>query len=115
MTGVQTCALPISVVATSSPGTDLHSIPAVASPGTIDEIYLSAVNLSLVDQKLTIQFGGTSAGDSIPITVPPGVGIVPILNGQRLASNTSTATVVKAFADNASQVNVFLTVNRITL
>lgn len=99
---------PISVVATSSPGTTVHT--AVASTSTKDEVWLFATNTTTVDVLLTIQFGGTtSPDDKIQFTVQPG-DTVTVIAGVPI----NNSLIVKAFAATTVVINVFGYVNRIT-
>jgi len=97
----------ILAVATSSPGTLIHTAPA--SP-TLDEVWLFAMNTDTTDRKLTIEYGGTtSPNDLTEITIPAESGWIPIIPGLLLTNNL----VIRAFAASASVVNVNGYINRI--
>lgn len=98
---------PIKVAATATPGTLIHTAHATA----IDEIWLYAVNTSAADVDLTIEFGGaTSPDDLIKITVKRNTGLVLVIPGIPQSSGQA----VRAFVDNANDVNIVGFVNRIT-
>jgi hypothetical protein len=99
---------PIVVVATSSPGTLIHTTLV----GAIDEVYFVASNVTNAAATLTIQFGGTNDPTddlvfeySIPANSPP----IPIATGQNLTG----ARVVTAWSGTASAINITGYVNRI--
>lgn len=97
----------VKVVATSTPGTTIHTAHATA----LDEIWLYAVNSDTTDRKLTIEFGGTTSPDDlIELTVTAESGLVVVIPGLLL----SNSTVVKAFAATANVVMINGYVNRIT-
>lgn len=100
---------PILVVATSTPGTTLHT--ATSTAGALDSLYIAASNTDTTDRKLTIELGGvTSPNDLIEMTIPAESGLVPVVQAIPL----SGGVVVRAFAASASVVNVVGYVNRIT-
>jgi hypothetical protein len=98
----------IKVVATSTPGTTIHT--AVSGTSSLDEVWLWAVNSDTTDRKLTIEFGGTaSPDDTIELTIPAEGGLVPVVTGMVLQNSL----VVKAFAATANVILVGGYVNRI--
>ncbi len=98
---------PIPVVATTTPGTTIHTEGA----GTTDVIYLWAINTDTTDRKLTLEWGGqTAPGDLIEVTVPAEDGLHLVVPGLPLGGGL----VVTAFAASASVVNIVGYVNRIT-
>lgn len=106
-----TDGLPISVVATSSPGTTIHT--AVAGTGAYDEVYLWAANTSSSAVALSVQWGSTSdpagmicKGVSIPANSPP----IPLVPGITL----NNGSVVRAFAGTTAVINITGQVNRIS-
>ena len=97
----------ITVAATSTPGTTIHTAHAT----DLDEIWLYAVNSDSTARKLTIEFGGTSAPDDlIELTIQPESGLVLVVPGLVLTNSL----VVKAFAASANLVLINGYVNRIT-
>jgi hypothetical protein len=99
----------IKVVATASPGTDLHT--ATATDDAYDEVWIYATNSDPVSRDLTVQWGGTtSPDDSITLTLPAKSGPVCIIPGIRLRGGV----VVKAFAAAANVVLIAGNVNRYT-
>ena len=99
---------PIGVVATSSPGTNIHTADATA----LDEVWIYAVNKSSSDRTISIEFGGTGASDLVNrrLLIDPG-GIELIIPGIPLTNSL----IVKAFVDSgANDVNILGFVNRIS-
>lgn len=104
--------LGIPVTATSSPGTAIHTASSTAS--TIDELWLYAVNYDTTDRKLTVQFGGTTAGNNdIEYTVKAENGMYLIVPGLLLQGN-ATPLVVRAYAATGTAIVVYGYVNRIS-
>ena len=98
---------PVKVVAIATPGTLIHTAHATAK----DEIWLYAVNTSGADVDLTLEFGGvTSPDDLIKVTVKRDTGLILVVPGV----SQSNSQVVRAFVDNANDVNIIGFVNRIT-
>ena len=103
MTGVQTCALPISTLHTGS-----------TTATTFDEIWLYAVNSSASSVKLTIEWGGVASPDDlIESTILAESGLVLISAGLVIKGN-ATPLLVRAFAATANVINIAGYVNRIT-
>jgi hypothetical protein len=98
----------ILVAATASPGTLIHTAHATA----LDEIHLWAVNSDTANQKLTIEFGGTTApNDTIEETILAEDGAYLIIPGWPLTGGL----IVRAWTlttGNLVTINGF--VNRIT-
>lgn len=106
--------LGITVVATATPGTAIHTASSTAS--TIDEIWLYAVNTHTSAVTLTVEFGGVSVTKDIiqqSIGVSPS-GLVLVCAGLIIQGN-ATPKVVRAFAGTASKIELFGFVNRITI
>ena len=102
----------IKVAQTATAGTTLHTGSATAT--TFDEIWLYAVNSDTTARKLTIEWGGaTAGGDIIEFTVPAESGLYLIVPGLIIKGN-ATPLVVAAFAATTSAINIFGFVNRIT-
>jgi hypothetical protein len=57
-----------------------------------------------------VEFGGTGDANLIKATIPPGAGLVPVVEGLPLTNSLDVA----AFADEANKINIFGFVNRIT-
>ena len=104
--------LGITVVATATAGTAIHTASSTAA--TIDELWLYANNIHSSTVKLTIEFGGVSVTkDLIEFTVPvTGSGLYLVCPGLLIQGN-ATAKVVRAFAATASKIELFGYVNRI--
>ncbi len=86
----------IKVVATSTPGTAIHTAVAGTTAGTFDEIYLYAYNGHTDVVVLTIEFGDATVPDSnIVVTLASKAGLQLIVPGLILQNEAT----VKAFAD----------------
>jgi hypothetical protein len=97
----------ISVVATATPGTVIHTADANA----LDELWLWAVNLHSADVEISLEWGGTSSpSDIMEFTVPKADGLYLLTPGLILTNSK----VVRAFAGTTAVVNVIGYVNRIT-
>ena len=103
----------IKVAATATPGTTIHATGTSAT--IIDEVWLYAVNTSSADDKLTIEFGGTSSPDDlIEFTVKAESGLYLIVPGLILTGDGSSARTITAFAATTNVINIGGYVNRIT-
>lgn len=98
----------ILVAATATPGTPIHT--AVAGTANWDEIYLYAMNTHTADVELTIEWGGTGAGDRITQTIALKTGSILVVPGLILQNGQAVA----AFASVTNVVNIMGFVNRIT-
>lgn len=99
----------ILVAATSSPGTTIHT--GSTTPATLHEVWLYAQNYDATDRKLTIQWGGTTAGtDDIEYTVKAENGLYLIVPGLLIKGN-ATALVVRAWAATGTAIVVHGYVN----
>ena len=93
-------------------GKTIHAGSATAT--ITDEIWLYATNYDTTARKLTIEWGGaTAGGDIIELTVAPESGLVLVVPGLIIVG-AATALVVAAFAATTSAINIFGYVNRIT-
>ena len=105
--------LGITVVATATAGTAIHTASSTAT--TIDEIWLYAANTHSSAVTLTVEFGGVSTTKDIiqqSIAATPS-GLVLVCAGLIIQGN-ATAKVIRAFAGTASKIEIFGFVNRIT-
>ena len=99
----------ISVAATSSGGTDIHTGPTTVAD--YHEIWMWASSHSVVTETLTLEWGGTTeAGDHFITTINPNETVL-IAPGWIIKGNASTALIVKAFTTTANQVNIVGHVN----
>jgi hypothetical protein len=100
----------IPVVATSTPGTTLHT--ALAGTSGFDEIYAWVSNVTAAPVTLTIEWGGTGTANQMTqaYSIPANSGPVQVLFGQVLQNSL----VVGAFASSANALNVSGYVNRIS-
>lgn len=97
----------IKVAATATPGTTIHS----AHASDIDEIHIYAVNTSKFDERLTLEWGGTTdPDDTIEVNVPSEDGLHLIVEGLVLTNSL----IVRAFSDAANVIILHGFSNRIT-
>lgn len=106
-----TNGLGVTVAATSTPGTTVHT--AIAGTTSRDEVWLYAQNNDADGETrtLTIEFGGTGAGNLLVVPVPCKAGPVLVCPGFPLRNTL----VIAAFADEASDVVLYGYVNRVTV
>lgn len=103
----------IKVAATGTPGTTIHTGSSTAT--TYDEVWLYAVNSSGTDEKLTIEFGGTTSPDDlIEFTVTAESGLYLICPGLVLTGDGAAARTITAFSASGNVINIGGYVNRIT-
>lgn len=99
----------IKVVATSSPGTILHT--ALSGTTGLDEVWLYAVNSDTTSRKLTIQWGETTSPDGlVELTIPAESGYTLVIPGLLLQNSL----VIRAFASTASAILINGYVNRVS-
>jgi hypothetical protein len=97
----------VKIVATSSPGTSLHTAHATA----LDEVYIWAMNTDTVARKLTIEMGGTtSPDDDIEVTIAAESGFILVVPGIRLTGGI----IIKGFAAATNVIVCAVNINRIT-
>jgi hypothetical protein len=85
-----------------------------SSTSVIDEVWLYAVNYDTTDRKLTIQYGGVTAGtNEIEYTVKAENGLYLIVAGLLLSGN-ATPKLITAYAATNTSIVVYGYVNRIT-
>lgn len=94
----------VSIVATTSPGTTLHT--ATSGTDYWDYVKVWLVNTDTVTRTVYVQWGGTAAKDAIPIDVAPGIGPVavfedfrPLRNGLLIRAYCATTAVVTAHGE----------------
>jgi len=112
LSGGNNDGLGITVVATATLGTTIHTCSS--STSVIDEIWLYAVNTDSAARTLTIEFGGVSTTKDIiqqSIAATPS-GLVLVCAGLIVKGN-ATPKVITAFASAASKIEIFGFVNRI--
>lgn len=98
----------ILVVATSTPGTTIHT--AVAGTSSLDEIYLYAYNGHTADVVLTVEWGEATVPDgNTIITIPSKQGRFLVEDGRLLQNSL----VVKAFAATTNVIVIDGFVNKI--
>ena len=103
--------IPITATTSGSLGTTIHT--ASSTPATIDEVWIYAQNYDTTDRKLTIQWGGVTAGtNEIEYTVKAENGLYLIVPGLVMQGN-ATAKVISAYAATGTAIVVYWYVNRI--
>jgi hypothetical protein len=96
---------------TSGGANTVHTASATATD--YDEVWLYAQNTDTTARKLTVEWGGTGAGDILEITIPAESGLTLVAPGLVLKGNASPL-VVKAFAATTAVVAIHGYVNRIS-
>ena len=104
--------LGISVVATATAGTAIHTASATAT--TIDELWLYAYNDHSATVNLTIEWGSTASGQNFKSGIVHQSGLLLVCAGLIIQGN-ATPKVVRAFAGTASVITLYGYVNRITV
>lgn len=96
----------VSIAATSSPGTTLHT----ASSGTDywDVVTIEVSNNDTIERTLTLQWGGTTDADLLRVDLAPGVGAQMIVDRWRIRNGL----IIRAFADAADVVVAKVEVER---
>jgi len=95
----------------TTPGKLIHTGSVTAAD--VHEIWLYAANYDTTARKLTIEWGGaTAGGDIIELTIAAESGLVLVVPGLLIKGN-ATALVVRAFAATTSAINIFGYVNKI--
>lgn len=93
-------------------GPTIHTGSTSAS--VTDEVWIYAVNYDTTDRKLTIQYGGVTAGtDEIEYTVKAENGMYLIVPGLLLVGD-ATPKVISAYAATNTSIVVYGYCNRIT-
>lgn len=105
-----TVGAPIQVVATSTPGTTIHTTGTSAT--TIDEVWLYATNSDTVQVNLTIEYGGTGVANEIKVGIPASSGLSILLPGLVLSGDGSLASSIRAYASTTNKINIVGYVNR---
>jgi hypothetical protein len=102
--------IPVTATSIASP-TTIHTAASVAA--TIDEVWIYAQNYDTVARKVSVLFGGVSAGDNeIEITIQPESGLTLVVPGLILMGNAS-AKVVKAYAATGTSIVLYGYVTRV--
>ena len=96
---------------TSGGANTVHTASSTAT--VFDEIWLYAQNTDTTARKLTVEWGGTGAGDTLEITIPAESGLTLVSPGLVMKGN-ATPLVVKAFAATTNVIAVYGYVNRIS-
>ena len=95
----------------ATPGKLIHTGPT--NTAHFHEVWIYAMNYDTTDRKLTIEWGGaTAGGDIIEYTVKAESGLYLVVPGLVLQGN-ATALTIAAFAATTSAINIFGYVNEI--
>jgi len=86
----------ISVTATATPGTTLHT--AITGTNHIDEVYVYVCNIHTDEMPITLEIDGVAAANRIIYTVPYNDGMHMVLPGIRMQNGGTIA----AFAGTPS-------------
>jgi len=104
--------IPVTATTSGSLGTTIHTCSTTTT--TIDEVWIYAQNYDATDRKLTIQWGGVTAGtNEIEYTVKAENGLYLIVAGLVMQGN-ATAKVISAYAATGTAIVLYGYVNRIT-
>lgn len=98
----------VLVATNASPGTLIHT--AVSGTTAFDEIWLYAHNNSTSAIKVTVEYGSTSSGDNIELTVVGESGLILLVPGLML----NNAQIVRAFATTSNAITIHGYVNRVS-
>lgn len=103
----------IKTVATSTPGTTIHTTGT--SSTIIDEVWLYAYNDHTADVLLTIEYGSTTSPDDlIRQTITTRAGQFLIVAGLPMTGTGAAGNTIRAFAATANVIMISGYVNRIT-
>lgn len=106
-----TSGQPILVVATTDPGTLIHTATASTSANVWDEVWIYAHNTSTSAVDLTIEYGGNGTANLITTTsLPPKSGLLLVCPGLILQNSLT----VKAYAGTTNVIAISGFVNSIT-
>jgi hypothetical protein len=105
-----TLGRPILVTATTSPGTDIHTVTTDTSQ--FEEVWLYAFNSDTSNRGITVEFGSNSASDQISAEIPFRSGLYLIIPGIPLQGNATPPT-VKVYATAANVVSISGWINRL--
>jgi hypothetical protein len=97
----------IKVVATTSPGTLIHTAITGTTAGTYDEVWLWAYNADTANMVIYIEIGDSTLPRKI--TIPLQSGLVPLLPGLLLQN----AQTIKVYATGTNLIMLDGFVNRI--
>lgn len=98
----------IKVVATTTPGTTIHT--GVSGTSDYDEVWIYATNNHTSTLNLTIEWGGTTSPDDlIQMSIPAKTGLYLLIPGLVVQNGV----VIKAYAASANLISVSGWVNRI--
>ena len=98
----------ISIAATTSPGTSVHT--AQSSTSTFDEVWIYATNINTASVNLFLEWGTTGSTNEIRLSIPAQSGLTLVIPGLILQN----AKTVKAYASTANVVLLCGYVNRIS-
>jgi hypothetical protein len=97
---------PIQIAATSTPGTDIHDTTA----SQFDQITIDLTNTSDIAEEVTIEFGGTGAGNQVKVTVPAQDTMRAV--DKAVIGGSVTVRTIAIFATTTNVINAFGFVER---
>jgi len=103
---------PIAISVTGSAGTTIHT--TTTGSAIIDEVWLYSSYTGTGTQKVTVEFGNTTASDRFETSVTGSVGLYLLSPGLTISASGSTASTIRAFATTGSGVTIAGYVNRYT-
>ena len=101
----------IAVIATTSPGTTLHTVSS-ATTGVIEDVWMDAYSQATTDRILTLEICGTATTFRTEHLIPAQSGPQRVMAGVRFTS--ATGLVIKGFATATGGLLVGGAVNRAT-
>lgn len=99
---------PIPIIATATPGTNVHVATASAGISSLDEVYLYAYNNHTANVNVVIEMGSYNVSHNIVVGIAPKSGLVPIIPGSRI----NNSKLISAFASTTNVVNIIPIINR---
>ena len=102
---------PISIAATATPGTLIHTAVSGVGIPPMDEVWIYATNNDTSSRNLTLEWGGTISGvDSFTVGITAKAGLYLLVPGFIVYSGVP----IRGYADAASKVTVAGFINRIS-
>lgn len=99
---------PVEIIATSSPGTTVHTVQATAT-GAREMAYLWAVCSAATDMLLNLECGGTATTDLLEMSITARDGPILVCPGVAL---TATSSIIRAYATATGGLAIIGYVNR---
>lgn len=99
----------ISVTATATAGTTIHTAIAGTTAGTYDEVWLWATNVNTAAVNLTIEYGNATTTNNIIMSIPNKTGLY-LICPWLILQNWAT---IKAFAATTAVITIHWFVNTV--